>query len=253
MLQAIISSKVPTFRGFILTIPLLYGLEYEYGDLPDWFRKYPLIVQRVALDFGPIDKLRGCMIATETQPTVTRDSIVIVTDDDKLRGLGWMETLVNISSRGGVVATYGTAGYRSYHSNDIAGHILGCQGYAMRLSDLGFSYEFAKFVSCVQAACRRTDDVAIAHYLTNIKGLKEVMRTLTLNAFMTIKCRQVRNMRWNGLNSVWQDGWGWGDVTLRSIKDARCDLMIALTYNVTPFTKTSRPLQKRALLPVGIT
>ena len=241
----------------VISLPLHYlgglSLRPRQYELPAWLTAHNtssgggVFVQRLALDLGPIDKLRGCLAAAEQAPNGMRldrtSTYLVITDDDYVRGPHWMAHLLEAAGPNRVGSIFPGSvrqgGLTVVPQRAANGEIFirGAYGYAMRLSDAGSARDLDEFAACVQAACKRTDDVAIAHYLLHRRGLQLwSFNNLTAKDADAAKGHVLPNSQWTGLSGPFGgQGVALGDHkfgTSRQERNLHCDQSIRVLYGM---------------------
>ena len=240
--------RVP-LDALIVTMPLLFvrGAQSEsYQDVPRWIANDTrVVVQRLSVDGGPSDKLTGCLFAMERvgpergwEPDAT---YITITDDDYIRPATWHDHLARMSEPGVVAGIVVSGDLRCSEASpthpvvDVGGDeaaeiVMGCKGFVVAWSDVGPARDFGDFSRCFDVACRRTDDILIAHYLAHVRGLKVRAWTFpTDEAQQEVKGRTRAVTQFSGLNNY--------DFGRRDALNNHCDSYIQKVVNVDTVTR----------------
>jgi hypothetical protein len=154
-----------------LVLPNLFQNSEKY-TVPPWINtgayQSKLKIIRISDDLGPLSKSYGCLVAAE-QLSLPAEAVLVVTDDDYIRGEQWLNTLSNVQT--GKVRTYEFSG--TPNGGNI-GRVRGCYGYSARFGSWGSSVDLLTFFRKLEAAedaekseheCRKVDDIVSTSYL----------------------------------------------------------------------------------------
>lgn len=150
VLQSLDSQR--TEKVFI-NIPQKYKRFNEKMIIPDFIHKYNVDIFNVDEDYGPLTKLMGPLL----NPSISPDSIIIITDDDNIRDEGWANKLVeSVRSNPNKVSAY------QYFKKDI---IWGALGFAFKKSLINKN-DLLKFRNGVKDQCFKVDDHLLTAYFS---------------------------------------------------------------------------------------
>jgi hypothetical protein len=161
-----------------LVLPNLFQNSEKY-TVPPWINtgayQSKMKVVRISDDLGPLSKSYGCLVAAE-QLSLPAEAVLVVTDDDYVRGEKWLNTFSNVQT--GEVRTYEMSGtdkwgHQTPNGGNI-GRVRGCVGYSARFGSWGSSVDLLTFFRKLEAAedaekaeheCRKVDDIVSTSYL----------------------------------------------------------------------------------------
>ena len=144
------------------------------------------VFQRLLDSFGPADKVAGCLQYAE-QSGLPGEALLVITDDDYIRGPNWLDKLVSGVPVGQAAVLV------SYEMMPFNGtmRVRGCNGYAASRASFGRAREFLTFMAAVADACRWVDDISVVGYMRGPRGCTVLTPALDRTQFNTVKGRHV--------------------------------------------------------------
>jgi hypothetical protein len=144
--------------GIILNVPMKYKRFDTKLVVPEFVKKYNVIVNHVTEDFGPATKILGAL----TCPTVKRNDVILVTDDDLEKSHWWAKNLLNRVNKD-------DKKIHSFVEKRLGnGVIWGYMGYAFRKRLLNYE-DLLKFYRSLESECFLVDDHMLTAYMHHKK------------------------------------------------------------------------------------
>ena len=131
----------------------------------------PIKIVKMPDALGPNDKVWACLRYAE-HASLPPSGVLVVSDDDYLRGSGW---LASLSSRALLQPKPGLSGPPRLVSFELPAYasslrVRGSNGYAALYSSFGTASEFYAFALAVEESCRCMDDVEIVGYMRGVRS-----------------------------------------------------------------------------------
>lgn len=135
------------------------------AELKPFFASLNTVVVRLRQDFGPASKLVGCLQAAE-ELQVPPNGHIAITDDDWIRGTGWLRAVEGASLATGEVSSLSRTGLPN---GGYDNRVRGSYGYAATRDTFGPAESLLRFLTNAPAHCRYVDDVLITAYLRGMR------------------------------------------------------------------------------------
>ena len=152
VVRSIVDKQIVRPSRLIVTLPRTYTrFPDQTLTVPEFMTRHPRVdVLRVERDYGPATKIMGVLLYAD----VPSETVVAITDDDGIKTMQWLETLVReVKHAPDSVATLGT------HPAD---EVYGGRGFAFRRG----IFEAEDMLNALDARpeCRLIDDDFLTHY-----------------------------------------------------------------------------------------
>ena len=144
--------------GIILNVPINYKRFSDPIVIPEFVKKYGVIVNKVSDDYGPATKILGALNCSK----VRHNDILIITDDDLEKTQWWAKNLVNRVNKD-------DRKIHSFVEKKLGkGIIWGYMGYAFRRKLLNYK-DLLKFYHSLKSECFLVDDHMLTAYMHHKK------------------------------------------------------------------------------------